>query len=525
MPHTIEIAHEPLPIVIIDDDAVHRDLLERLIKAHAGTIRAAGVLIYKFADAVHALAALPPGDSVVVCDYMLADSCAFDWMPEFAKAGSPPIILMTSSGNEGVACQAFRAGLSDYLVKSEVFNNPAMLADSIRKASRRHRLEKTNRELAKQLKTLNSELQVRNEALAALSDTAHRFVDDVAHEFRTPLAVIREFASIISDGIGGPVSERQQEFLKHINQASLDLTTLVDDFLDTSRLRARSLRVDRAPHTAAELFESVRALLQQRANSKRIRITDRVEEGTAEMFVDLEKARRIVMNLVVNAIKFAPPDSEVSLVAASRVPGDIEVSVADRGPGLSESQLSQLFQRFSRASDESRSNIKGFGLGLSISLDLARLSLGRMNVASELGKGSTFTLSVPSNDIEAILAHFVEVVLKANPDSAVSLLRADLPQGGGDLEAIRQRLVNICYPFDVAVKNRECDALWIFGITDQPAKWIARLQSVLAASSSESAPLLSVAGCWSGAQAQDQIRQRVSATHALAGPSAQGAKQ
>lgn len=212
--------HNSLSIVLIDDDDEHRDLLSRAItSAFAGDSR--DVTVCAFRDPEQGLAELPADEqTVILIDYSLDGTTGTEWLADFVRVQAGPVILITSHGDETIARQAFQHGAADYLIKPDVMISPDTLRRSVSEALRRFRLESTNRTLATRLKRTNAELERKNERLAELTSIAHRFVDDVAHEFRTPLAVIKEFASILSDGIGGEVTTDQRSYLDFISTSA-----------------------------------------------------------------------------------------------------------------------------------------------------------------------------------------------------------------------------------------------------------------------------------------------------------------
>jgi len=509
--HTDDRTRGPLDIVIIDDDADHAELVTQVLQRSSAAICPDGIRISVYRDPIDALSATPVGSCITLCDYCLSGSCALDWMSDFIRSDCGPVILMTSSGSENIAASAFRQGAADYIIKSDFFAQPELLIRSIRESLRRHRLERRNLELSRALKLLNTELQVKNETLAHITETAHRFVDDVAHEFRTPLAVIQEFASIISDGIGGTVTPRQSEFLVHIGNATRDLAGLVDDFLDTSRLRAQTLRVDRAEHDIAGLFDLVRPALTLRASSKGIRLTENIEGNLRPVFIDLEKAGRVVTNLAINAIKFSPPGSEIVLSARASGPDDIEVAITDFGPGISPADIEAIFNRFVQTDRARRPGVKGFGLGLSIAGELVHLNLGQLNVRSELGRTTTFSFTVPVSDRAALMERHLARISSENRGGHVTMLRANLVDASQSLEDARGELVSLCKSWDLVLPEPESNSLLLVGPTADPDLWVARLQSELASAADalelSRKPLrLSVVKCWVPPAAPPPVR-------------------
>ncbi|MFG0242481.1 MAG: CHASE domain-containing protein [Phycisphaerales bacterium JB054] len=336
----------------------------------------------------------------------------------------------------------------------------------------------------------NAELISRQNAeLASLADRAHRVVDDVSHEFRTPLAVIKEFASIISDGIAGPVSDQQAEYLRIMDGSVIDLNHMVEDLLDSSKLRAGRLRVERKPVSVDTLFAQDRQAFARKASLRSLTIEEDVEPGLPLAFADGEKVRRVIANLMTNAIKFSRPGGTILLSAAEKSPGEITVSVTDSGAGLSEDDIDQLFGRFQQVSTARSVAAKGFGLGLSIAQELAWLNLGKLSVASEKGQGATFMFTLPTDSPDSVLSHYFEALrISDSPAHCLSLLRITRDHTPADEEDMAEPLDflgSVTYPTDLILTSpwptlrQESDpdsrTLWLLGRTRNPQRWLDRL--------------------------------------------------
>lgn len=464
-----------LTVVLVDDNADHLRLLEQaLLRAFDQETRS--LKIATFARADHAIAELPAaGEVVVLIDYRLGESTGIDWLPDFLRADAGPVILMTSSGDEAIAAEAFRQGASDYVIKSAVFENPSILRTCIRQALRRFRLEQTNFDLSRRLKVANSELERKNTRLAELTDTAHRFVDDVAHEFRTPLTVIKEFTAIILDGLGGEVSSKQSEYLAFISDASRDLAGLIDDFLDSGKLRARTLRVDRCEHTVADLIGSAWPVLESRAASKNIRLECRLDPRLPTVFADAEKVRRTLVNLVVNAIKFSSRDGVVVVSAEVSDPGRVLIKVADHGPGIPADELGRLFGRFKQMMNAEHINSKGFGLGLNIVKQLVALNLGEVGVESAVGEGSIFSFTLPASRPEHIIEAIVRSTNTRSPNGMLSVIRVGSHSPATSAEDLRSFVASASQPWDVQLPWSDGKAVLVVGETSEAERWRDRL--------------------------------------------------
>lgn len=342
--------------------------------------------------------------------------------------------------------------------------------------------------LTQDLQRSSEVIAEQNVELGAMAKRAHQVVDDVSHEFRTPLAVIKEFASIIDDGLAGPVSEKQAEYLRIISGAVGDLNHLVEDLLDSSKLRAGRLRVDRRAQRLEDIFEQSRATLERKASSRGITIEETFDEDLPEVFVDEEKVRRVISNLMTNAIKFSPENGVVTLSARRRDEmGEVVIGVTDRGAGLSREEIDSLFVRFQQAAGAQRVAAKGFGLGLSIAQELAWLNLGRISVSSEKGQGATFSFTLPYSEPAAVVDHYFNALEAMDrPDDHLALLRVCVPSGGDPSEPAAF-LSSVTYPTDLLMRvgSESCEeggddagqCWWILGRTTRVESWIRRIEA------------------------------------------------
>ena len=332
-------------------------------------------------------------------------------------------------------------------------------------------------------KLVEAQLEMRRQStsLRQMTERAHRVVDDVSHEFRTPLAVIKEFASIIADGLAGPVTQDQREYLGLMDDAVVDLNHMVEDLLDSSKLRAGRLRVHRRAHNLESIFAACRPAFAHKASARTITVEEHLEPGLPDIFADEEKVRRVIGNLVTNAIKFSGEGTKVELRAfRSTTPGAICVSITDHGPGLSPQDVDQLFGRFKQGSTCRVSSAKGFGLGLSIAQELAWLNLGGLSVESERGKGATFRCTLPECTPQAVLANYFKTIAPADLSGGqVALLRVQAEPGAiPDAAEIEGFLASSTYPTDLVLPeswSTRSRAWWLVGRTRSVTSWINRL--------------------------------------------------
>jgi PAS domain S-box-containing protein len=348
--------------------------------------------------------------------------------------------------------------------------------DFTRDITGRKQAEEALAEHQKELERTNRELERKNERLSQLYQTAQRFVDDVSHEFRTPLTVIKGYTELVIQGVAGPANKQQLEFLGYVLDRTRDLTQMVDDLLDSSKLRAGTLRVDRRPHQAVELFARVRSVLLAKAAVNKIELVEKFDGLLPEVFADGEKVGRVIMNLAVNAIKFSPEGGRVTLWAKPVADGGIEIGVTDGGAGIAPENLELIFQRFKQVGDGHGENTKGFGLGLNIARELVALNLGEIRVTSILGKGSTFAFTLPANDVYAVLHRYlIYLDALATTDNSFSLLRVANAPTGPVSEELREFIASAVRPTELVLDAPDGNSLFVIGCTTDPQGWIRSL--------------------------------------------------
>ncbi|MGH9458029.1 MAG: sensor histidine kinase [Thermoanaerobaculia bacterium] len=217
------------------------------------------------------------------------------------------------------------------------------------------------------------------------------FLTDFSHEVRTPLAGLRSAAETLERG---GVSAADEQRLRAIVARQLDrLERLVDDLAELNRIEAGDLQLRKQPVDLAVLLRDVAADFRERAAQRSVALECGTEPAVAE--IDPQRVQQIVSNLVDNAIKFSPPGGLVRLESSIRGPHAI-VAVHDSGEGIPPGERERIFHRFYRI-DKSRSQeVPGMGLGLAIVKHLTALHGGTVEVTSEPGKGSRFTVILPA---------------------------------------------------------------------------------------------------------------------------------
>jgi signal transduction histidine kinase len=219
------------------------------------------------------------------------------------------------------------------------------------------------------------------------------FLAVMSHELRTPLTAIMGYEELLSDGITGPVTEEQRQQLGRINASAHHLLGLIDEILTFARVDVgrEKIRLDKISMNAAIAEATVLVEPMAAAKSLRFVVVNLFEDQT--ITTDRTKFKQMLVNLLSNAIKFTD-EGEVRLTAAIR--GDFaELCVSDTGIGIEPGHVEAIFEPFWQVEQGATRRAGGTGLGLSVTRKLARLLGGDVTVKTGIGKGSTFTLTLP----------------------------------------------------------------------------------------------------------------------------------
>ena len=258
-------------------------------------------------------------------------------------------------------------------------------AESISAANLSGRLmvPETRDELARLAQTWNSMLARLEESLKRLS----RFTADASHELRTPLAIIRTTAELAARRPRS--AELYVDALNQVTAESERMTRLLDDLLLLARVDAEVVEMPRSTFDLAPIVESVCSQISPIADAKQLRISCEHAEQSAFILGNEPAIRRLLLTLLDNAVKYSHYGNEIHLALKSTAT-QVSVEVTDSGPGIAESELPLIFERFYRGHQPHEGSKEGSGLGLSLAAGLAQRNNARIEVASQLGKGSTF---------------------------------------------------------------------------------------------------------------------------------------
>jgi PAS domain S-box-containing protein len=221
------------------------------------------------------------------------------------------------------------------------------------------------------------------------------FLAVMSHELRSPLNAIDGHAALIEDGIHGPVTDAQLDAIRRLRRSSRVLLTQINDLLDFGRIEAGKVHYDVRRVALGELLSELDDLVQVQLRGRGLSWSLEPVAADVAVTADPNKTRQILLNLITNAIKFSNDAGHVAL-AAERDGAVVRIRVSDSGIGIAADKLAGIFDPFVQIDRSHRRQQEGVGLGLAISRNLARGMGGDVTVASELGKGSIFTLTLPA---------------------------------------------------------------------------------------------------------------------------------
>jgi signal transduction histidine kinase len=247
---------------------------------------------------------------------------------------------------------------------------------------------------------LFEEIQDKNQQLAQASQNKSQFLSSMSHELRTPLNAIIGLTEMMATNAARFGTEKALEPLRRVNAAGKHLLDLINEILDLSKIEAGKLELNVEAIDLARLIDEVIGTAGQLAEKNQNRLIVEAPENVGALAVDSMRVKQILLNLLSNACKFTK-EGEVTLRVRKVADGRdwIELAVADSGIGMIAEQQAKLFQDFTQADSLTARRYGGTGLGLAISRKLARMMGGDVTVASELGKGSVFTVRLPSSGV------------------------------------------------------------------------------------------------------------------------------
>ncbi len=243
---------------------------------------------------------------------------------------------------------------------------------------------------------LFAEVKDKNAALERVNHLKSQFLATVTHELRTPLHSIISYGALILEGfVEGELTTEQEDHIQFIVRRAEDLSRLVDDMLDLSKIEADRLEVKVEPLALEQSLTEVMSQLKPMASNKALQLTLEMEDLLPMVLADSHRIRQVVINLVSNALKFTEEGGVTIRCALLDRYDMLRISVCDTGIGISPAALDYIFEAFRQADGSTTRQFGGTGLGLTIARKLIELQGGEVSVESVVGQGSTFSFTLP----------------------------------------------------------------------------------------------------------------------------------
>jgi signal transduction histidine kinase len=248
--------------------------------------------------------------------------------------------------------------------------------------------------LAIQNARLFREIEEKSKQIEAANRRKSEFLANMSHELRTPLNAIIGFSEVLGERMFGELNEKQAEYTEDILSSGRHLLSLINEILDLSKVEAGRMELEVATFDLPLAIDNARTFVRERATKHGINLDVTVDERLGDFTGDERKIKQILLNLLSNAVKFTPEGGRIG-INAKQADGSVEISVSDTGIGISPEDQAKIFEEFRQVGGDYAHKREGTGLGLTLAKKFIELHGGKIWVESEVGKGSTFSFTLP----------------------------------------------------------------------------------------------------------------------------------
>jgi GAF domain-containing protein/anti-sigma regulatory factor (Ser/Thr protein kinase) len=252
----------------------------------------------------------------------------------------------------------------------------------------------TQSALAIQNARLFREIEEKSQQIEAANRHKSEFLANMSHELRTPLNAIIGFSEVLGERLFGELNEKQAEYTDDILTSGRHLLSLINEILDLSKVEAGRMELELAAFDLPLAIDNARTFVRERATKHGITLDVAVDERLGDYVGDERKIKQILLNLLSNAVKFTPEGGRIG-INAKQTNGAVEISVTDTGIGIAPEDQPKVFEEFRQVGTDYAHKTEGTGLGLTLAKKFVELHGGKIWVESEVGKGSTFTFTLP----------------------------------------------------------------------------------------------------------------------------------
>jgi len=253
------------------------------------------------------------------------------------------------------------------------------------------------RTVNKSLDTKLAELAQANVDLYEANKLKGEFLANVSHELRTPLNSIIGFAELIAGNEKIKSDPKAYRYVQNMLTSGRSLLEIINSLLDLAKIEAGKIELHIEKLSLKDLCETLHNFIKPLADKKQLQLQLQIDEDLPMLASDAGKIQQILYNLLSNAIKFTPDGGKITLAAKNVPPDQVALEVTDTGPGISEERQEHIFEKFLQIDGSVSRRYSGVGLGLAIVKELTDMLGGKVDVSSQPGKGSTFTVTLPIN--------------------------------------------------------------------------------------------------------------------------------
>jgi signal transduction histidine kinase len=372
-------------ILVVDDDETNREVLARRLarEGYASVVTAANgrqaldLLHERHFDLVLLDILMPELNGYEVLEHLKSDE----------RLRDVPVIMISALSEMDSVIHCIEAGAEDFLPKPF---NPTLLRARIGASLEKKRLRD-------QIIAEQDDLRKAKEAAEVASRYKSEFLANTSHELRTPLNAIIGVTELLLEVARDLKREDEIEPLERVIRAARHLLALINDILDLAKIEAGKMELHPEPFAIAPLIEDVFRTMQPLARNNGNELVVNCPADVGSMSADQTRVRQVLLNLVSNANKFTERGKVTLSVSRTAGAGAelIAMAVADTGIGMTPEQMDRLFQAFVQVDDSTTRKYRGTGLGLAISRRFCQMMGGDITVASNIGRGSTFTIRLP----------------------------------------------------------------------------------------------------------------------------------